>query len=290
MQENDNDKTTTSTTSAVTMELQTGESVAVGSGLSSHQRLFHADTLVAHLSMTQKLDTLGQAWNQASVEERKDMVTVLLEDDPRVVHKSVFEKEYVGNNNNNNNNNNNRGDSESDSQSPSSLLQLYSSLEDIHRLIFLQESLWPKLDKQSQQGIYSFLEVSDSPAKDSRSNNKLNQSPIKCPNSNYLLVGRSCHLMCNSDSDCGGDDNWCTCDLQAFPSLVTGGACTCRCDPDHYTKVKSCKNVPNSLPDDNLVCLAWFDFGICGMGGSAMLSPSFFLMVALSTLLLLALD
>jgi hypothetical protein len=279
IQENDG------TTPPPTMELQTGETVSSGVTLTSHQRLFRAEALVADLSLSQKLDTLGHAWNQASIEQRKDMVTILLEDDSHAfVPKSVYSKRYdpsttfkveLAETN------------EKSQQSSSSLLELYGSMQDIHRLIFLQESLWPKLDKQSQQAIYSFLEVKADPPKDSRSNEKINESPIVCPNQNYLLIGRSCHLMCSSDRDCGGDHDWCSCDLEAFPSLGAGrGACTCRCDPSKYTRVKTCQNIPKNLPEDNLVCLEWFDFGICGMGGSSIISPFFALTVSLIILLL----
>jgi len=260
--------------------------------LSSHQRLYRAETLLDHLSDQLKLDIFGQAWNKASVDGRKDMLTLLFEDDPSFIPPTVYAKKYSPSLE--------TKMSLSDDghfESQGSLLQLYDGMQDIHRLIFLQESLWPRLDKTSQQTIYSFLEVqshgnntennneenNNDNGKDSRSNTKINKIPIECPPGS-ALIGRSCHQLCNMDTDC---TEWCSCDTEAFPGLISfKGVCTCRCDVSKYTVTKPCKNVPKNLPSSNLVCLQWFDFAICGMGAASSLSPSLLFLLLSSVVLL----
>jgi len=274
----------------ITAELETRATVS----LSSHQRLFRAEGLLSSLSHQLNLDIFGQAWNKASVDQRKDMITILLEDDSSsVVPSNIYEKRYQTSAEH-------RISLATDDaiDSQTSLLELYDGMQDIHRLIFLQEAMWPKLDQDSQQAIYSFLEVapkvdekekekekekeSGNTEKDSRSNAKINMAPVVCPSGN-VLIGRSCHQVCGADSEC---TEWCSCDMQAYPGLIGNkGVCTCRCDAAKYTTTKTCKNVPKSLPEANLVCLEWFDFGICGMGAAAGITPPILALTALIFLL-----
>jgi len=137
--------------SSITAELETRATVS----LTSHQRLFRAETLLNNLSPQLNLDMFGNAWNRATVDQRKDMITVLLEDDDdAIVPSSIYDKKYSPSVQD-------KMSLADDSfiESQSSLLELYDGMQDIHRLIFLQESLWPKLDQESQDAIYSFLEV-----------------------------------------------------------------------------------------------------------------------------------
>jgi len=263
---------------APTIELEASSTVKV----SSHQAMFKAESMIHRLSTEQKLDIIGHAWNLASVDERKDMVTILLEgDDSAEVPEDTYARTYDAANIK-------EVSSIPDYHAPASLLEVYSNMKDIHRLIFLQESVWPTLPAESQQTVLSFLQVS-STASASPPPPAAPLPPVNCGNpNNFAQIGRACHKICSSDKDCSPAGNWCSCDKRATPNMAPFGVCTCQCDPAKYLTTSACKNVPSTVDSSRLVCLEYFDYGICGQSGAVSVGSSF-LLVSLSVVALLLL-